>query len=32
LLGRGADLAELQVQAGDYAVTGSKTIQLEIKE
>jgi hypothetical protein len=29
---RGAQLAEIPVAVGDYAVTGSKTVQLEVKE
>jgi hypothetical protein len=31
-LSRGAQVAELNVPLGDYAITGSKTVQLEVKE
>jgi hypothetical protein len=29
---RGSKLAEIEVSAGDYVVTGSKTVQVEVKE
>jgi hypothetical protein len=32
LLSRGAQIAEIPIALGDYAVTGSKTVQLDIKE
>jgi SpoIVB peptidase S55 len=32
LLSRGAQVAELPISPGDYAVTGSKTVQVEVKE
>jgi hypothetical protein len=31
-LSRGAQIAELPISLGDYAVTGSKTVQVEVKE
>jgi hypothetical protein len=31
-LSQGAQVSELPITVGDYAVTGSKTVQLEIKE
>ncbi|MGA8594238.1 MAG: SpoIVB peptidase S55 domain-containing protein [Bryobacteraceae bacterium] len=32
LLSRGAQVAEVPISPGDYAVTGSKTVQVEVKE
>jgi hypothetical protein len=29
---RGAKVAEIEIPAGDFVVTGSKTIQVEVKE
>jgi hypothetical protein len=29
---RNSKIAELEVAAGDYMITGSKTIQVEVKE
>ena len=29
---RGSKLAEIEIPAGDYVVTGSKTVQVEVKE
>jgi hypothetical protein len=29
---RGSKIAEIEIPAGDYVVTGSKTVQVEVKE
>jgi hypothetical protein len=32
LLSRGSQVAQLPITMGDYAITGSKTVQVEVKE
>jgi hypothetical protein len=32
LVARGAQVAEMSISAGNYVISGSKTVQLEIKE